>query len=91
MITGINAPIHVRQQRDRQEKRSHSHRRESLSRRLAVPHRRPQDVRDLVLHIIGDAPPPNWVKVEVRFLSFFFLYVRHPPRMRGPYKKSLHC
>ncbi|OJA14787.1 hypothetical protein AZE42_12824 [Rhizopogon vesiculosus] len=23
-----------------------------------------QDVRDLVLHIIADAPPPNWVKVE---------------------------
>jgi len=27
-----------------------------------------QDVRGLVLHIIADAPPPNWVKVEVCFI-----------------------
>jgi len=31
-----------------------------------------QDVRDLVLHIIADAPPPNWVKVEV-CLNIFYL------------------
>ncbi|KZP34383.1 ribonuclease H-like protein [Athelia psychrophila] len=23
-----------------------------------------EDIRDLILHIIGDAPPPNWVKVQ---------------------------
>jgi hypothetical protein len=25
----------------------------------------PQDIRELVLHIIADAPPPNWLKIEV--------------------------
>lgn len=24
-----------------------------------------QDIRDLVLHLIGDAPPVGWLKVEV--------------------------
>lgn len=30
-----------------------------------------QDIRDLVLHIAADAPPPSWVKVEVLSLSIF--------------------
>ena len=25
-----------------------------------------QDIRDLVLHVIADAPPPNWLRVDVR-------------------------
>ncbi|KAH0828120.1 hypothetical protein J3R83DRAFT_3791 [Lanmaoa asiatica] len=27
------------------------------------------DVRDLVLHIVADSPPPNWVKIDVRPFS----------------------
>jgi hypothetical protein len=27
-----------------------------------------QDVRDLVLHIIADAPPPSWIRVQVSLL-----------------------
>lgn len=27
---------------------------------------RTQDIRDLVLHLAADAPPPSWVRVEVR-------------------------
>ncbi len=28
-----------------------------------------QDIRDLAIHIIGDAPPPNWLRIEVRLCS----------------------
>lgn len=24
-----------------------------------------QDIRDLVLHIVADAPPPNWLRTDV--------------------------
>ena len=27
-----------------------------------------QDIRDLVLHIIADAPPPSWIRVQVSLL-----------------------
>lgn len=29
---------------------------------------RNQDIRDLVLHIIADAPPPSWIRVQVSLL-----------------------
>ena len=28
------------------------------------------DLRELVLHIVGDAPPPNWVRVQVRNVDY---------------------
>jgi hypothetical protein len=28
-----------------------------------------QDIRDLVLHVIADAPPPNWLQVDVGLLT----------------------
>lgn len=34
-----------------------------------------EDIRDLVLHIIGDAPPPNWVKVQVSILYAMPLFI----------------
>ncbi|KAJ3484088.1 hypothetical protein NLI96_g5876 [Meripilus lineatus] len=32
------------------------------------------DVRDLVLHIVADAPPPSWVRVKVRSIDIFHIH-----------------
>ena len=37
-----------------------------------------QDVRDLVLHIIADAPPPSWIRVQVSFPSACLHFLHAP-------------
>ena len=47
-----------------------------------------QDIRDLVLHVAADAPPPSWVRVGVR--SAFITATRSltsMSRIHAPYKK----
>jgi len=42
-----------------------------------------QDIRDLVLHIIADAPPPSWIRVQVSLLCLRSrLWRIHFPRIR---------
>jgi hypothetical protein len=48
-----------------------------------------QDVRDLVLHAVADAPPPNWVRVEVRLLSSLSPPIDTRPE-RAVHTKSRH-
>lgn len=80
-LVGGDTTIHVCEQRDRQEKRRYPHRCESLCQSFGlIHHRRRQDVRDLVLHIIADAPPPNWVKIQVRFFSCSFSHASDTPQ-----------
>jgi RNA exonuclease 1 len=38
-----------------------------------------QDVRDLVLHIIADAPPPSWIRVQVSLPSACLHFLHTPP------------
>ncbi len=38
-----------------------------------------QDIRDLVLHIVADAPPLGWVRIEViTFFAFSFTILTPP-------------
>lgn len=68
---GVDTTVHVCEQRNHQEKRRHSYRCESLSLwGIIIIINLCQDVRDLVLHIIADAPPPNWVRIDVRLFPF---------------------
>ena len=69
----IDAPIHVREQRDRQGKGLYLHRRESLARLIFIPPTDTQVVRDL----FSTASTPNWVEIESRYA----LNIRHTPRL----------
>ena len=33
-----------------------------------------EEIRDLALHIIADAPPPNWIRVEVGAVQVIFIF-----------------
>ena len=50
-----------------------------------------QDVRDLILHIVADAPPVGWVRIEVRADVCALLLSSHLCRIRTVYKRQLFC
>jgi hypothetical protein len=37
-----------------------------------------QDVRDLALHLTADAPPPNWLRINVRIILIKFFLLTDP-------------
>lgn len=65
-LLGESTQVHVCEERDRKTARSSRDKRACSLRVCAcVPTPSFQDIRDLVLHLSADAPPPSWVRVEV--------------------------
>lgn len=52
---------------------------------------RQQDVRDLVLHIIADAPPPSWVRVQVRHSPACIHFLHARPSLESAIHPKASC
>ena len=66
-VPGEPSKVHVCEDGDLKASRCGWHKRTLQPSWMLVffPTFSPQDIRDLVLHLAADAPPPSWVRVEV--------------------------